>query len=67
MSTYRDEIQLIISQLENIYDRADWLRDHATEPEKQFWNTFRGKMREAVSPLQILDNGMTDARAQTEL
>lgn len=67
MSTYREEIQTMIDQLENIYDRTHWLRDQATIEEKVYWDMFKGRLAEVVRPLQVLDKGLTDARARTTL
>jgi hypothetical protein len=65
--TYREEIQAIIARLEATWDKSEYLRDCATLPEKPFWNAFRTDLRNAANVLQLLDNTMTDERAEMEI
>lgn len=60
--TYREKIQDMISQLRSVYTDSDWMRDHATQDEKEYWNQFRMAMQGVTLPLQRLDNSITDSR-----
>lgn len=65
--TYREKIQEMISQIDKLYDDANWLRDLATIEEKKYWNEFRGNFFDASQPLRKLDDNMTDSRGMTQI
>jgi len=62
--TYREEIQKMITELQDIYDRANRLRDHATLEEKDHFNRVREVLPHAWSPLQKIDDALSDKRAK---
>ena len=62
--TYREEIQLMIKQLQDVYDKANQLRDHALLEDKEFFNKVREVLPYAWKPLQKLDNSMSDNQAK---
>jgi hypothetical protein len=53
--SYRDHIQELIKQMQDIYEDCEWLRDCATGEEKDAWNKTRGIMYEADKYLRKLD------------
>jgi len=61
--TYREEIQLMIQQLQAVYDKANQLRDRASQEEHELFNKVREVLPSAWKPLQQLDNSLTDKRA----
>lgn len=65
--TYRENIQQQIAILQQVYDTAGGLRDHATLEEKQAWDNVRRLLPAVWGPLQNMDNRMSDARAQWEV
>jgi hypothetical protein len=65
--TLREKIQDMVAQLNNIYDDAEWLRDLATEDEKENWNQLRQVVPYASAPLQKLDNSLSDTRAKHQI
>lgn len=62
--TYREKIQEMISQINKLYNDAEWLRDLATSEEKEYWNQHRGIFYDAALPLKRLDNSLTEASAK---
>ena len=50
-----------------LYDDAEWLRDMATEEEKQFWNEFRRVIYDVDKPLRGLQRLISDSRDKTEI
>jgi hypothetical protein len=65
--TYREHIQQLKRQFEDLYDKAGWLRDCADLSEKKTWNTMRDLNRAAADALGNLDNHLSDDRAKMEL
>lgn len=61
--TYREAIQRKIEQVEILYTDAGYLRDHATEPEKDTWNEVRSLTGELLTVLNRLDNRISESRA----
>lgn len=64
--TYREHIQEMIDQLQDIYDRAGMLRDHVDFNDiigKTVFNKTREMTSETWSWLQKLDNALTKAAA----
>jgi hypothetical protein len=66
-TTYRHWIQHEVRKLEERYDNAGGLRDHATNAEKKYWNEIRGALRETIAIYMRLDNSLEDWSAQTEM
>jgi hypothetical protein len=64
---YRDHIQEMIQQLQDIYDRAGALRDHAEGHEKEAFNQVRGKTGDTWPWLQRLDNALSRDRANEDV
>ena len=62
--TYREKIQSMIEQINQLYNDAEWLRDLATNEEKEYWNKHRGIFYDASQPLRKLDNMLSDNRAK---
>jgi len=65
--TYREAIQIQIRALQQVYDNCEGLRDAATDKEKEVWNFLRGNLSKLWSPLQKLDNGLSNERAEYKL
>lgn len=65
--TYREKIQELIKRIDSVYDDAEWLRDMATEEEKDYWNKTRGIFYEAGAPLRKLDNSLSQSRANCKI
>ncbi|MGQ0829417.1 MAG: hypothetical protein ACT4ON_13595 [Bacteroidota bacterium] len=65
--TYREKIQQMVAAINELYDEAEWLRDIATQEEKQYWNNHRRIFYDAAAPLRKLDNSLSDERASTKL
>ncbi len=61
---YREKIQNMINQINQLYDDAGSLRDMASQQEKEHWNKFRGIFYDAAAPLRKLDNSLSDNRAK---
>jgi len=53
--------------MSDIYDDCEWLRDAATEDEKEAWNQTRGIMYDADKYLRRLDNSLSRNRADMKL
>jgi hypothetical protein len=65
---YREAIQIQIAALQKVYDNAASLRDLASnDQEKEAWNNVRRSLPSVWSPLQNLDNSLTDEGAQYKL
>ena len=58
--TYREEIQLMIQQLEQLNDKAAKLRDYASLEDKKYFNKVREFLPNAWEPLQKLDDSLDD-------
>jgi predicted nuclease with TOPRIM domain len=65
--TYREKINELKTKLMEVYADAEWLRDVATEDEKKYWNELRGSLYSINTPLNRLDNGLSEARASMEV
>jgi hypothetical protein len=65
--TYREKIQMMVKQIDEVYNDAEWLRDIATLEEKQYWNELRRIFYDAANPLKKLDRQLSASRAQTEI
>lgn len=65
--TYREELQNMIRDLQNVYDKANYLRDLSTEEEKIVLNELRRVLPDVWSPMQKLDNSISDARGSYEI
>lgn len=65
--TYREKIQKMIAQINELYEDAEWLRDIATMEEKEHWNYHRRIFYDASAPLRKLDNSLTQNRANTKI
>lgn len=63
--TYREKIQKMIAQINELYEEAEWLRDIATLDEKEHWNNHRRIFYDASAPLRRLDNSLSQQRANT--
>lgn len=66
--TYREILQRMILQLQKIYDEAEALRDcsgYGKFEGKEEMNMVRKYLPQIWSPLQKLDNGMTNSLAQS--
>lgn len=61
--TYREKIQNMIDQINQLYEDAEGLRDMATSEEKQYWNDHRRIFYDAAQPLRKLDNILTEVSA----
>lgn len=67
MSTYREEIQLMISQLQSAYDKAGYLRDHSDSEGQEAMNQLRRLLPPIWDILQNLDNSMNEVIAHQEV
>ena len=67
MTTYREEIQLMISQLQSAYDKAGYLRDQSDKEGHKALNELRRLLPGAWSILQNLDNSINDVIANQEV
>jgi len=67
MSTYREEIQLIISQLQGIYDKAGYLRDQSDSEGQKAMNQLRRSLPESWNILQNLDGSIDEVIANQEV
>ena len=65
--TYREAIQKLILDIDQVYDSAGSLRDSATLIEKNSWDRVRTHTRNAYQALADLDRNISDARAEMEL
>lgn len=65
--TYREHIQQLKKQFDDLYDAAGRLRDVADEDEKKIWNVMRFLNQTGSVALDKLDNSLPDERAQMEL
>lgn len=65
--TYREKIQQMIAQINELYNEAEWLRDIATSEEKECWNKHRGIFYDASTPLSKLDNSLSQERANMKI
>lgn len=61
--TYREKIQKMAKLINELYDDAEYLRDIATDSEKEFWNAHRKIFYDAGTPLRKLDNSLSQERA----
>jgi hypothetical protein len=69
-TTYRDEVQRMISDLQDLYDRAAWLRDRSGYEiggGKREMNQVRTVLPKVWSFLQALDEEMPDYIATQQL
>lgn len=57
----------MIKSIDAVYGDAEWLRDIATEEEKQYWNKTRGIFYDASSPLKKLRYLLSDNRANMQI
>jgi len=67
MSTYREEIQLMISQLMIAYDKVEYLRDRSDSSGQKAMNQLRRLLPEAWSILQNLDDSINEVMANQEV
>ena len=67
MSTYREEIQLMISQLQAVFDKAEYLRDQSDSSGQKAMNQLRRSLPEAWSILQNLDGNIDNIIANQEV
>lgn len=65
--TYREAIQKLQKDIDQVYDNAGYMRDKATLIEKKVWNKVRDLTREAYMELGRLDNSITDQRGEQDL
>jgi len=65
--TYREHIQEMIQQLQDVYDRAGALRDHADGSEKEAFNQVRGRTSDTWVWLQRLDNSLSKGAAAEDI
>ena len=65
--TYGEKIDEMKKTIATLYDDAEWLRDMATEEEKQFWNEFRRVIYDVDKPLRGLQRLISDSRDKTEI
>jgi hypothetical protein len=65
--TYRQKIQGIIIHLQNIYDELEGLRDQSDSQGQKYINQARGVLPDVWSPLQNLDNSLSDEMAGVKL
>lgn len=65
--TYREKIQQMIAQITELYSEAEWLRDIATNEEKEYWNKHRGIFYSASAPLYKLDYSLSPERANMKI
>jgi hypothetical protein len=65
--TYREAIQKMVKDVDNIYSDAGVLRDSATGKEKEVFNEVRTQTRNLFSLLNKFDNQLPDDRAHMEI
>lgn len=65
--TYREHVQALMKEINQVYDKAEGLRDSASENEKRYWNELRSLMNSAWNRMNALDRVMSDKRASMEL
>lgn len=65
--TYREQIQKMIDDLQSVYDRANALRDQASDKEKEAFNHVRRYLPAIWSPLADMDNKMDEKWANREV
>lgn len=65
--TLREQVQQNVQQLQDMYENANRMRDLATGEEKQYWNAFRGKLMAAWEPMQVLDDSLSQERADCKI
>lgn len=67
MSTYRELVQDIITQLDATRDKVGALRDAADTKEKEIFNATRGLLFNLISEWNKFDNSLSDNRADMQL
>lgn len=67
MGTYRNELQTMITQLQAIYDKANYLRDQSDQNGQHALNQFRSLLPLTWDVLQNLDNNLNDAIANQDV
>ncbi len=65
--TYRDAVQSIIADLNNVYDKIGALRDFASSNEKDVYNDARGKLYEVRIAFIHFNDRMSVSRATSLL
>lgn len=65
--TYREKIQKMMVDADNVYCDAGWLRDRATDEEKDYYNNIRAHLTKAITLLNQLDNKLPENRAQMNI
>ena len=57
--TYRAHIQSMINELQDMYDKADIIRDNVDDDGKKAMNILRSQLMNSWTGLQKLDNSLT--------
>lgn len=65
--TYREEIQKMISDLQAVYDRANFVRDKTSVEEQEVFNAVRQMLPHVWAPLEKLDMKITGNWANREV
>ncbi len=62
--TYLEAINVVIADLDKVYDKAGGLRDYADgQLEKGAWNNLRGALQRCFQEMYQLRNSLPDDRA----
>lgn len=64
--SFQAPVVKLITNINHIYEDCEWLRDCATEEEKEYWNKTRGIFYDADKHLRKLDNSLSEGRALDE-
>ena len=67
MGTYREEIQLMVYQLQADYDKAEYLRDQSDVEGQKIMNEVRRLLPQVWSLLQNLDSSLDDVMANQKI
>ena len=67
MSTYRAELQNLIQELQSVYDKAEYLRDHSDSDGEKVFNEVRSRLPPIWDIIITLDNSLNEAIANQDV